>query len=495
MTNKDLTSSSVSGSFEEDITEPTDALQEATLDSLPESMQNAMKRVGWTDLMPVQAKTIPYVLDGRDLMIQARTGSGKTGAFVLPILHRLDPNRASCQALVLVPTRELARQVQTEAELMAKERGIRTAVVYGGVGYGAQLDAFKAGAHLVVGTPGRLLDHLLRESLTLRDLQILVFDEADRMLSMGFYPDMKAIQRHLPKRRISSYMFSATFPSHVLRLARQFLIDPGFLSLSRDRINVAETENVYYEVPAMEKERCLVRIIEMENPSSAIIFCNTRTTVHFVTIVLQRFGYDADELSSDLSQSARERVMARARQGKLRFLVATDVAARGIDIPDLFCVILYEPPDDPEAYIHRIGRTGRAGASGLAISLVSGMQKRDLTAIGLRFNIDLHERPLPTDEDVARIVSQRVIALLEAKLREHDKLQIERMQRFVPLAQSLSQQEPESGLVAMLLDDYYQRSLHVPPPEPPEYDEPPKGKRSRSSQPKHKPGRKPPRRR
>jgi ATP-dependent RNA helicase DeaD len=495
MTDKDLTSSSASGSFEEHIMEPADALPEATLDTIPDSMRRAMKLAGWTDLMPVQAKTIPYMLDGRDLMIQSRTGSGKTGAFVLPILQRLDPNRASCQALVLVPTRELARQVAREAEIMAKDRGIRTAVVYGGVGYGAQLDAFRAGAHLVVGTPGRLLDHLLRSSLTLRDLKVLVFDEADRMLSMGFYPDMKAIQRHLPKGRYSSYMFSATIPTHVMRLAQQFLIEPGFLSLSRDRINVAETENVFYMVPPMEKERCLVRIIEMENPSSAIIFCNTRTTVHFVTIVLQRFGYDADELSSDLSQSARERVMARAQEGRLRFLVATDVAARGIDIPDLSCVVLYEPPEDPEAYIHRIGRTGRAGASGRAISLVSPMEQRELLAIGKRFDIDIQERPLPTDEDVAALVSQRVIALLEARLRERDKLQVERMQRFVPLAQSLGQEEPESGLVTMLLDDYYQQTLHSKPPEPPAAGEQRSDEQSRQRPPRKKPRRGPSRRR
>ncbi len=490
MTDKDLTNPSARGSFEEHIVEPADSLPEATFDALPESMQKSMELAGWPGLMPVQAKTIPYILDGRDLMIQSRTGSGKTGAFVLPILHRINPDRATCQALVLVPTRELARQVAREAEVMAGDRGIRTAVVYGGVGYGAQLDAFRAGAHVVVGTPGRLLDHLLRNSLNLHDLRVLVFDEADRMLSMGFYPDMKAIQRYLPNKGMSAYMFSATFPTHVIRLAQQFLVDPGFLSLSRDRVNVAETDNVFYVVPPMEKERCLVRIIEIENPSSAIIFCNTRTTVHFVTVVLQRFGYDADELSSDLSQSARERVMARAQAGRLRFLVATDVAARGIDIPDLSCVVLYEPPDDPEAYIHRIGRTGRAGASGRAISLVSPMEERELAAIGKRFDIDLLEHPLPSDEDVAALVSQRIIALLEARLRERDKLQIERMQRFVPLAQSLALEEPESGLVTMLLDDYYQQTLHARPPEPPAAPE--ESRRDKPSSRPQRPQRKPP---
>jgi len=483
------------GHFEEHVVEPSDALPEVTLDALPQTMQEAAARVGWPELMSVQAKTIPYMQARRDLMIQSRTGSGKTGAFVLPILDIIDPSRPTCQALVLVPTRELAGQVAREAKIMAGDNSVRTAVVYGGVGYGPQLDAFRAGAHLVVGTPGRLLDHLLRNSLTLDNLEVLVFDEADRMMSMGFYPDMKAIQRHLPRHNISAYMFSATFPSHVLRLARQFLHDPGFLSLSRDRVNVAATENVYYVVPAMEKERCLVRIIEMENPSSAIIFCNTRVTVHFVTVVLQRFGYDADELSSDLTQAARERVMSRAKQGRLRFLVATDVAARGIDIQDLSHVILYEPPEDPEAYIHRIGRTGRAGASGRAISLVSKLELRELIHIGKRFDIDLQERQLPSDDDVAALVSERVTALLEARLRKRDKLQVERMQRFVPLAQSLSQAEQESGLITMLLDDYYQQTLHSRPPEPTDEDHQERHVPSRSRAKSHPKKRRRPRRR
>ena len=238
--------------------------------------------------------------------------------------------------------------------------------------------AFRQGAHLVVGTPGRILDHLLKRNLSLKHLQMLVFDEADRMLSMGFYPDMKAVQRYLPSRRIQGCMFSATFPARVMRLAGEFLHEPEFLSLSRDHVHVTDVEHVYYVVPRMDKDRSLVRIIEVENPASALIFCNTKARVHYVTAVLQRFGYDADELSSDLSQKAREKIMARVRKGKLRFLVATDVAARGIDLPDLSHVIIYEPPDDPELYIHRAGRTGRAGGGGVAISLVDVMEQMDV---------------------------------------------------------------------------------------------------------------------
>ncbi len=442
-------------------------LPEAKLSDLPEKLQQGAARVGWTELMPVQAKAIPYLFSGRDMMIQSRTGSGKTGAYLLPILEMINPLEASSQALVLVPTRELAHQVSGEAELLGQDTGVRNIAVYGGVGYREQLDAFKAGVHIVIGTPGRILDHLLRRSLPLESLRFLIFDEADRMLSMGFYPDMRRIQSYLPDKRISTYMFSATFPPAVIRLSSQFMRQPGFLNLSSDHIHVTETEHIFYSVPGMDKDRGLVRIIEVENPLSALIFCNTKARVNYVTTVLQRFGYDADELSSDLSQVSREKVLERVRKGTLRFLVATDVAARGIDLPELTHVIQYEPGEDPESYIHRAGRTGRAGGSGTAITLVNPVERAALLRIGKQYAISFDERPLPGDEDVERIVSERIITLLEARLRNRDRLQTERMQRFVPLAGSLSGSEEGASLLAMLLDDFYQETFHGPviPPE------------------------------
>jgi ATP-dependent RNA helicase DeaD len=470
-----------------DVVEPESALPEVTMADLAEPLRQAVTRAGWSELMPVQAKAIPYLLAGRDLMVQSRTGSGKTGAYLLPILDRIDPKRATCQALVLAPTRELARQVAEEAKTLAGASGMRTAVVYGGVAYGPQLQAFRKGAHLVVGTPGRILDHLLKRNLSLKHLQVLVFDEADRMLSMGFYPDMKAVQRHLPSRRIHGCMFSATFPVHVMRLANEFLHEAEFLSLSRDHVHVTDVDHVYYVVPRMDKDRSLVRIIEVENPPSALVFCNTRARVHYVTAVLQRFGYDADELSSDLSQKAREKIMARMRQGALRFLVATDVAARGIDLPDLSHVIIYEPPDDVELYIHRAGRTGRAGAGGVAISLVDVIEQMTLGAIAKRYDIEMVEWPLPSAEDVEAIVSERVTALLEARLRDRDRLKSERMQRFEPLIHDLGESEEGLALLTMLLDDYYQQMLHAPPPQPPTVQ--PTRDSQRKGQPRRRKGR------
>ncbi|KUG23018.1 atp-dependent rna helicase [hydrocarbon metagenome] len=443
--------------------EAEDILPEISFEELTPEMREACNRAGWKTLVPVQAKSIPYFLAGRDMMVQSRTGSGKTGAYILPIMQKINAQQNVAQALVLVPTRELALQVSREAEMLTKGTNIRTAVVYGGVGYNAQLEAFRGGAQLVIGTPGRILDHLLKNTLSLDNLKILIFDEADRMLSMGFYPDMVKIRKYIPSGKILSSMFSATFPPQVIRLSDQFLHNSNLLSLSGNQVHIAEIEHIYYVVPGMRKERSLVRIIEIENPSSAIIFCNTKDTVHYLSVVLKRFGYDADELSSDLAQSMREKVMARVRRGALRFLVATDVAARGIDIPDLSHVIQYEPPEDPEAYIHRAGRTGRMGSSGVAISLVAEMEKFKLQSIARYYNINMEERPLPNDEELERIVAERITALLEARLRSRDNLQIERMRRFVPLARNLAQSEDELALITMLLDDYYQQTLHAPP--------------------------------
>ena len=445
---------------------PRNLLPPVNYDQLPQNLREAAARAGWTALVDVQARALPYMLAGRNLMVQARTGSGKTGVFLLPLLTRLDPSRPVCQALILVPTRELARQVWQEAIKICGDAGLRAVAVYGGVGYGAQIDAIKQGAHIIIGTPGRVLDHLLKRNLSLENLRSMVYDEADRMLSMGFYPDMQDLQRYLPKNHLHTCMFSATFSDSVILTAKQFIKDPEFLSLSTDHVHVTDTEHISYIVPGMDKDRSLVRLIEVENPASALIFCNTKARVHYVSVVLQRFGYDADELSADLSQVDRERVLDRVRRGTLRFLVATDVAARGLDIPALSHVIQYEPPVETEAYIHRAGRTGRAGASGVAISLVNHLEKFALDKIAREFKIPFEERTIPSDADVAVVVAERTTALLEARLRDRDKLQSERSRRFAPLAQNLASSEEELPIITMLLDEYYQQTLHAPVIQP-----------------------------
>ena len=449
----------------ETLIEPEASLPEITFEELPEPLRQSMARAGWQSLMPVQAKSLPYLLTGQDLMVQSRTGSGKTGAFLMPIFHLINLEKHQTQALVLCPTRELARQVAMDADTLFAGTGLKVCTVYGGVGYGEQTDALRAGAHLVIGTPGRVLDHLLRRNLTLEGIRVLVFDEADRMLSIGFYPDMKEVKRYLPKSRVSMFLFSATYPPHVLRLAEEFMDNPNFLSLSSSQVHVTDILHQYIEAPGMDKDRCLVRLLEIENPSSAIIFSNTKANVHYITEVLKGFGYDAEELSSDLSQAKRDEVLMRLRKKNLRFLVATDVAARGLDIPELSHVFQYETPEDPESYIHRAGRTGRAGASGTAITLVNIMEELAIKRIGQRFGIDLVKRAIPTDEDVSAVVAERLTALLEAELRTMPPLKKVRYQRFLPLVQDLVASD-DAALLAMLLDERYQATLHGIPPEP-----------------------------
>ncbi len=442
------------------VDEPENALPEVSLADLPQLLQTACAKAGWNSLMPVQSRALPYLLEGRDLMVQSRTGSGKTGTYLLPLMARLNPAMPAVQSLILVPTRELAVQVEQEAKTLFKGSGFTVAAVYGGVGYGKQMDALRQGVSVVVGTPGRVLDHLLRRTLNLDHISALIFDEADRMLSIGFYPDMKEIQRYLPETSIHAMLFSATYPPHVLKLAGEFLTDPQMLSLSTTQIHVAEVQHLYCECKSMEKDRTLIKILEVENPASAIIFCNTKATVHFVTAVLQGFGFNADELSADLSQSRREDVLSRLRKGTIRFLVATDVAARGIDIPELSHVFLYEPPDDRESYIHRAGRTGRAGAAGVVISLVDIMEKMELQRIAKYFKVPLTQHMAPTDEEVAHAVGMRVTALLEARFRQLNGLERERMKRFESLVQSIAEDPEQRHLLTLLLDDCYQKSLN-----------------------------------
>lgn len=440
-------------------------LPEAALEDLPQKIQDAYARAKWDTIMPVQSHAIPYLLEGRHMMIQSRTGSGKTGAYLLPLLDKLDPTQKQTQAIVLVPTRELAIQVEKEAFKLFGNL-LSCVTLYGGVPYGRQLEALRRGVQVVIGTPGRMLDHLQKETLNFEHLKALVFDEADRMLSIGFYPDMKEIQAYLPENEnMLITLFSATYPQNVLKLANEFLKEPELLSLSQGQVHIAEMQHYYVPCKRAEKERALLRLLETENPTSSIVFCNTKATVHYLTQVLKGFGYNAEELSSELSQSRREHVLMRLRKGDTRFLIATDVAARGIDVPNLSHVFLYEPPDDKESYIHKAGRTGRAGAQGTVISLVDNSEKNDLEKIAQFYSIELTHYPVPTEEEVAATVSAKVIALLEQQKRNLSGLDNERVLRYMTLAQELTSKENTSDtenmfLFAMLLDQVYQKALN-----------------------------------
>ncbi len=423
-------------------------------DDLPEDILQGIHELGWSDPMPVQARVLPLMRDDRDLIVQAHTGSGKTGAFGIPIALKVDTDLAATQALVMEPTRELAHQVATEMAAVGRPRGVRTLPVYGGVGYGAQNEGLREGAHVVVGTPGRLLDHMNSGRLVLDALRVVVFDEADELLSLGFWPDMREIQRFLPKER-QSCLFSATIPEKVRSLSRVFLNDPEFVSLSEGQIAPAEIDHQFVMTTAQEKDANLIRILESEDPESAIVFCNTKDDVRFVTTYLQKRGFDADQIQGDLNQVAREEAMGRIKSGDIRILVATDVAARGIDIIELTHVISYSTPESPEVYIHRTGRTGRAGKAGTAISLVSGLDIGNFKYLQNVNKIKINERKLPGDREMLDRLKKRLMVKVEQEMRAiPDAERTFKVDRFVPIAEEMASTPETLRELAAILAAY-----------------------------------------
>lgn len=421
---------------------------------LPEDIQAGLRDLGWKEPMPVQARVMPAMRGGKDLIVQARTGSGKTGAFGIPIICQVDTGLAATQALVLAPTRELANQVAGEIIAMGRHRGVRCLPIYGGVGYTAQLEGLKAGAHVVVGTPGRILDHLGSGRLGLDHVKVLVLDEADELLSLGFWPDMREINGYLPRER-QSCLFSATIPEKVRSLSRVFLHDPEFVSLSEGQVAPSEIEHFFMVTTAAEKDANLVRILEYEDPESAIIFCNTKDDVRFVTAVLQRRRFDADQISGDLSQAARESTMARIKSGELKFMVATDVAARGIDISQLSHVISYSAPDSPEVYVHRTGRTGRAGKAGVAISLVSGLDIGNFRYLQNVNKIEVLERKIPSEADILARMRERLEVKVEQEVRAiPERERTWRVDRWVPLVEAMAASDEGRRELAAICASY-----------------------------------------
>ncbi|MAT40000.1 MAG: DEAD/DEAH box helicase [Ectothiorhodospiraceae bacterium] len=442
--------------------QPDNPLPDFTFDQLPEHLRKRVEELGWKDPMPVQRKGIPYLRERRDLTVQARTGSGKTGAYLLPILEHVKPKNAWCQALILVPTRELARQVSEVLNQLTKGTDIRYATVYGGVGYGQQIKDLKAGAHVVVGTPGRVIDHIFKGTFAVQKVEFLVLDEADEMLSMGFYPSMRKLRRQLPEKR-STFLFSATIPYHVDQVAHEFLNSHDVLSLSKGNQSVTTLEHRYYMVPPLQKDKMLLRLIEMENPTSSIIFCNTKRNVEYLVEVLNNHSIPAQHITGDLPQKKRERAMDKLRSGELRILVATDVAARGIDISDLSHVILYDIPEHTEVYVHRSGRTARAGNTGIAITLCETIEEKKLLAIAKQYNFPIEKRELPTEEEVSSRIAERLIVTLEDDMNELSIMERDRVKTFLPLVDQLAKDEDSRLLLARLLDRAYLQDLHTAP--------------------------------
>jgi ATP-dependent RNA helicase DeaD len=426
---------------------------------LSQSLAKAIAAMGFEKPTPVQVHTYERVLAGEDLIIQAQTGTGKTAAFGMPFAMKLDP-KGGIQALVLAPTRELALQVSREVDAICKGSGVVSVAVYGGASFTKQVEEVGAGAQIVVGTPGRVLDHMRRRTIGFEKLKILVLDEADEMLSMGFEKELSEIMSGLPTQR-QTLLFSATIPEDIQRLAGRYMEGASIISVSGDEIAAAAISHFVYLVSGSDRLRMLVRVIKQENPDSALIFCNTKDETQAVARYLKDAGYNADWINSDLSQAERERVMAATRSAKLRFLVATDVAARGIDISQLSHVINYTFPESLEVYIHRTGRTGRQGRAGAAISLIAPQDIGNLYFLRLTYKIFPIEKTLPERDAEDRALELARLARLRAEI---DGVTVT---GFLSLARRLltavDAERIITGLLARYFGDEPPRAVVAPP--------------------------------
>jgi ATP-dependent RNA helicase DeaD len=380
----------------------------------------ALADMGFEEPSPIQHQTIPVVLAGRDVVGQAQTGTGKTAAFGIPIVERVDVHQMRTQALVLTPTRELCLQVAGEIAKIGRYRGVRTLPVYGGQPIERQVRALAQGVHVVVGTPGRVMDHMRRGTLHLDAVRMAVLDEADEMLDMGFVEDIEFILQAVPAAGRQTLLFSATLPEPIVRLARRYLNEPERVTIASESLTVPQITQVYYEVRNHDRVEALARILDYEGVERGIIFCRTKKGADEVGEALQARGFLAETIHGDLNQAQRTRVMKRFREGQVELLVATDVAARGLDIDNVTHVVNYEIPQDAESYVHRIGRTGRAGKTGEAITLIHPREFRQLRQIERAVRTRLERREVPTLADLAERQREAMREELRAAVAEGD---------------------------------------------------------------------------
>lgn len=407
--------------------------------NLHEDVLRAIDALGFEEPTPIQARTVPLLLAGRDVLAQAQTGTGKTAAFALPIVQRVDMKKRGVQALVLAPTRELAVQVAEAMHGLGATRGLAVLPIYGGQAYDRQLRGLRAGVHVVVGTPGRVMDHMRRGTLDLSTVSMVVLDEADEMLNMGFVEDIQFILEQVPEERQIA-LFSATVPRRVETLAKRYLRDPEFITIGHEEHSTPLVRQMYVATQQRDKIEALTRILDLESPSSAMVFCRTKREVDDLSSTLMARGYGAVAIHGDVNQGQRERLLNAFRDGQAELLIATEVAARGLDIPDVTHVFNFDIPDDADAYIHRIGRTGRMGRTGDAITFVTPREVRQLRYIEREIGQRLEPIELPTAGDIAARKQEQLRsslveaieagagssydALVESLLEDHEPAQV-----------------------------------------------------------------------
>lgn len=416
----------------------------------------ALKAKGFEEPTKIQSACIPLLLkDQVDVIGQAQTGTGKTAAFGLPILEIVDASAYQVQALILAPTRELAVQTAEEINSLKGDRHLEIAAVYGGASMELQLRKLRRGVHVVVGTPGRILDHLRRGSLNLEHLKFVVLDEADEMLDMGFVEDIEEVLKQTPENK-RMLCFSATMPAPIRRLAEKFMRNPEHVQIAADSVTSSLTDQIFFEIRESDKLEALTRVIDMEESFYGLIFCRTKIQCDELSRQLSEKGYDAEPLHGDLSQKQRELILGKMRDHSISIVVATDVAARGIDIQDLTHVINFSLPEDTEAYIHRVGRTGRAGKKGTAITFVAPREFKRFSFIMKMTKFDIRRESVPDARDIIDIKRSRILATLTDLAEKHSDNDM-----FIPLAQQLLEGNDPEQLVASLLEHFYRDQLDV----------------------------------
>ena len=429
----------------------------------PQSIR-AIQEKGFEEPTEIQKRCIPALLKGHgDLIGQAQTGTGKTAAFALPLIEMIsnqDKESISTlpKALVLVPTRELCMQVCEEIQSLSYGRKVTTAAIYGGASYNIQFRSLKNGVDIVVGTPGRIQDHLERKTLSLEQVKVCVLDEADEMLDMGFIEDIENILSQMPPQR-QMLCFSATMPDPILKLASRFMKDYELIRVQTQDMTSSLTKQIFYEVYEEDKLEALRRTIDISEDFYGLVFCKTKIQCDEIGAKLISLGYNAEALHGDLSQSQRELIVHRMREHRISILVATDVAARGIDIPELTHVINYSLPEDPESYIHRVGRTGRAGKEGLAVSFVTPREFRKLAFFKRIAKTEIEKRRVPTVEDIIAARKKRLLDDIQRMIAEAEQGTCP--DNMYTLAKLLGQSHHTTNIIAALLNDKYGRMVDI----------------------------------
>ena len=387
---------------------------------LSEEIQKAVRYMGFEEASPIQAKAIPAMISGIDLIGQAQTGTGKTAAFGIPLLEKVDPKLKKLQAIVLCPTRELAIQVADEIRNLSRYmHGIKVLPIYGGQDIVKQIRSLKTGVQVLIGTPGRVMDHMRRHTIKLDDLKIVVLDEADEMLNMGFREDIEFVLSGVPEER-QTVLFSATMPKPIMEITKKFQNNAKVIKVTKKELTVPNIEQYYYDVKPKKKEEVLSRLLDIYSPRLSVVFCNTKKQVDLLVNALLGRGYFAAGLHGDMKQEQRDRVMQGFRTGKTEILVATDVAARGIDVDEVEAVFNYDLPQDDEYYVHRIGRTGRAGREGRAFSFVSGKEVYKLKEIQRYCKTKIYAQKVPSLNDVANTKMENILDDVERVIEQED---------------------------------------------------------------------------